>query len=128
MIRHELSGARLLALTLVAGMSVRAVDARADGGATRTDAQPSENYRKEDSFLPGEEVRTPTGQKLKIWSTEGPVPVSRAPEPFASPQPPIEGVGVVIDGRRVREPRTPDDTFDVGVPRRPDNPRHPGGN
>lgn len=49
-------------------------------------AGPSGNYNKDRQFLPGEEVVTPTGQKLKVWSTEGPVSVSKAPDPFADPQ------------------------------------------
>jgi hypothetical protein len=44
--------------------------------------QSSANYGKDKHYLPGEEVVTPTGQRLKVWSTKGPVPVSRAPEPF----------------------------------------------
>jgi len=46
----------------------------------------SENYKKSEKFLPGEEVVTPTGQKLRVWSTEGPVPVSPPPEPFEAPE------------------------------------------
>lgn len=48
-------------------------------------SQKSENFDKTKKFLPGEEVVTPTGQKLKIWSTEGPVPVSPPPQPFDDP-------------------------------------------
>ncbi|MCC6953327.1 MAG: hypothetical protein IT290_04350 [Deltaproteobacteria bacterium] len=88
---------------------------------------PSENYGKKD-LLPGEEVRTPTGKTIKVWTTEGPIPVSPAPEPFAKPQPDVDSVGVVIDGRRPHlEPRVPSDSFDVGAPRTPDAPRVPPG-
>ena len=43
---------------------------------------PSTNFGKTKNFLPGEEVVTATGKTVKVWSTEGPVPVRRAPEPF----------------------------------------------
>lgn len=45
----------------------------------------SANFNKTEKFLPGEEVVTPTGQKMKVWSTEGPVPVSPPPQPFQNP-------------------------------------------
>lgn len=90
------------------------------------DGVASENYDKKD-LLPGEEVRTPTGKTIKVWTTEGPVPVSRAPEPFAQPQPNVDSVGVILDGRRPREPHVPNDSFDVGAPRTPDAPRVPPG-
>ncbi len=43
----------------------------------------SANYKKSKEFIPGEEVVTPTGKTVKVWSTKGPVEVSKAPEPFA---------------------------------------------
>lgn len=45
--------------------------------------QSSANYNKAKDFIPGEEVITPTGKTVKVWSTKGPVEVSKAPEPFA---------------------------------------------
>jgi hypothetical protein len=58
----------------------------ADGSrATAQAPQKSENFDKTKKFLPGEEVISPTGQKMKIWSTEGPVQVSPPPQPFDDP-------------------------------------------
>jgi hypothetical protein len=61
----------------------------------------SANYNKSDKFLPGEEVVTPTGQKMKVWTTEGPVKVSPPPQPFQAPeeQRPTKGTSVLIDQR-----------------------------
>ena len=42
----------------------------------------NEDKRASNELLPGEQVTTPSGQKMKVWSTAGPVKVERAPEPF----------------------------------------------
>ena len=48
--------------------------------------------------LPGEEITTSSGKKMKVWSTEGPVPVSQAPQPFEDREKTvIPNMGVVID-------------------------------
>ncbi len=36
--------------------------------------------------LPGEEVETASGKRMKVWTTEGPVAVAPAPEPFRLPR------------------------------------------
>lgn len=51
--------------------------------------------------LPGEEIVTETGQKMRVWSSAGPVPVN--PQPTAQPLPDgrsVGGVGVIVDSRR----------------------------
>ena len=50
--------------------------------------------------LPGEEV-SDGKNKMKVWSSSGPVPVGRAPEPWADPGKTriSPEVGVVIDQR-----------------------------
>ena len=50
--------------------------------------------------LPGEEV-SDGKNKMKVWSSSGPVPVGRAPEPWAEPGKTriSPEVGVVIDQR-----------------------------
>ena len=83
----------------------------------------SANYSKAEKLLPGEEVVTPTGQRLKVWSTQGPVEVSKAPEPFDDEQEVDEDIHVVVDGVQVLKqnqssssvPSTPrrEDSFDV---------------
>ncbi len=55
-------------------------------------------------YLPGEEVVTPTGKKLKVWSTEGPVSVSKTPEPFADKGKDLNDVHIVVDAEK-RKPR-----------------------
>jgi hypothetical protein len=56
--------------------------------------------------MPGEEIVTETGQKIKTWSSSGPVPVNRRPEPQIGAGNPQggngwvgSGVGVIVDGR-----------------------------
>lgn len=63
----------------------------------------SENFKKTKRFLPGEEVVSPQGKKTKVWSTKGPVPVSRAPEPFEDKADSvIKDSHIVIDAEEVR--------------------------
>ena len=60
----------------------------------------SSNYDKtEDRFLPGEEVVTPTGKKMKVWSARGPVRVSPPPQPFDDPEKQRLPDGIIVDGR-----------------------------
>ena len=78
--------ALIFALILVA-FSAAPLAALADGenqipGNDVAPSKESANFGKSSEYLPGEEVVSPTGQKLKIWSTRGPVPVSQAPAPF----------------------------------------------
>lgn len=76
----------------------------------------SSNYSKADGFLPGEEVVTPTGKKMKVWSTEGPVEVARPPEPFEDREKTVlDGSHIVIDAESVikKNQRGPHDSFDT---------------
>ncbi len=57
----------------------------------------SKNYEKAKQLLPGEEVVTPTGQKIKVWSTVGSVPVEKASEPFEEEGPAMNELDVEID-------------------------------
>lgn len=57
--------------------------------------------------LPGEEVVTETGQKMRVWSSAGPVPVNQQPTPQPLPggravqdAQSAGGVGVIVDSRR----------------------------
>lgn len=53
------------------------------------------------AVLPGEEIVTETGQKMRVWSSAGPVPVN----PMPTPQQIFGngtnggGLGIIIDGR-----------------------------
>jgi hypothetical protein len=50
--------------------------------------------------IPGEEVVTETGQKIRTWSSSGPVPVNQQPTPqTVGNGTGGSGVGVIIDGR-----------------------------
>lgn len=97
------SKARVPACCIVVWLLLPSVAAAQTSGIPQSeDASadyPSANYPKAEKLLPGEKVITPTGQKIKVWSTEGPVPVSRAPEPFDEPQQ-IEEVPVVVERDR----------------------------
>jgi hypothetical protein len=93
--------ASLLLLCLLPALSTPAL---ADGNEpeqtpSKQVDQSSANFKKTQRFLPGEEVVTPTGQKLKVWSSEGPVPVSRAAEPFEDREKSVFAGGVVIDAQ-----------------------------
>lgn len=49
--------------------------------------------------IPGEEVVV-NGKKIKVWSTSGPIPVSKAPQPFDEPARDFAVPGsVVVDTR-----------------------------
>jgi hypothetical protein len=45
--------------------------------------------------LPGEEIVTETGQRMRVWSSSGPVPINPPPQP----QQLGGGVPVIVDGR-----------------------------
>lgn len=94
-------------------------------GTSRSDGSKSDkssaNYKKAEQLLPGEEVVTPTGKKMRVWSTTGPVPVSAAPEPFEKGQKVnIDDVNVIVrspgdirtPGQRPSQPPQRD-TFDL---------------
>lgn len=74
----------LILLTLIL-VTVASADGELEepmGAVPSSNPIPSSNFGKTRKFIPGEEVITPTGKTVKVWSTEGPVPVSRAPRPF----------------------------------------------
>lgn len=60
--------------------------------------------------LPGEEVVTETGQKMRVWSSSGPVPVNPRPTPQLLNGNGGNGFGgVIVDGRpRDGKPSIPD--------------------
>jgi hypothetical protein len=52
------------------------------------------------AVMPGEEIVTETGQKMKVWSSAGPVPVNPRPTPQQLPTGSNgAGVGVIVDTR-----------------------------
>ena len=78
---------------------------------------PTPNQASDASFdirlppvLPGEEV-SDGEKKIKVWSTAGPVPVGRAPEPWKERR--QDPLNVIIDGR---SPATETRPLARGVP------------
>lgn len=72
--------------------------------AAANEDRSSSNFNKTDRLLPGEEVITPTGKRVKVWSTKGPVPVDRAPEPFEDREKSVlQGSHIVIDAERAAD-------------------------
>jgi hypothetical protein len=130
--REILPGEKTLLLCFLCAAAIGVVpQARADGEAYGSTAAPqsspvdqsSANFKKTKRFIPGEEVVTSTGKKVKVWSTEGPVPVSRAPQPFEDPAAArVPDVHIVVDedeGNRHDSPRgnaAQSDSFIVGHP------------
>lgn len=74
-------------------------DGKADGGGA-VNPTTRQNDQRLPPVLPGEEIVTETGQKMRVWSSSGPVPVN--PQPTPQPLPSGfggAGVGVIVDGR-----------------------------
>jgi len=82
-------------LVFMYGLPVFADGEAATSNTITTQTSDSDQDRK---LLPGEEVTTSSGKKMKVWSTRGPVPVSRAPEPFEDREKTvINGSNIIID-------------------------------
>ena len=51
--------------------------------------------------MPGEEIVTETGQRMRVWSSSGPVPVNAQPTPQSLPNGSTNsGIGLLVDGRK----------------------------
>ncbi len=116
-IRSSVSAAGFLFVSLwMAPLLLELASADESGGQSpEKDQKPqaSANYSKDSEFLPGEEVVTPTGQKMKIWSTKGPVDVSKAPEPFEDREKStLDNTNIDIDLRDRLPRRLGNDSFD----------------
>jgi hypothetical protein len=115
----------LVSLAVADGASIEATSADSETAKRKVMPvdQSSENFKKTEDFLPGEEVVSTTGKKVKVWSTKGPVPVSRAPEPFEDRDKTVlDGSHLVIDAEELRRKRkeqrdaakkTAEDSFDL---------------
>ena len=89
-------------LTTVAGTEARADEAGLQQ-APESFTPTSKQYDKRlPPVLPGEEVTTEGGRKMRVWSSSGPVPVNPRPTPqtYNGGMP-----GLILDGRR--EPHAP---------------------
>ena len=87
----------ILPFVLVLPPLAQADGSSPDTGLRKPADQSSANFNKTQRFLPGEEVITPTGKKMKVWSSEGPVPVSRPPEPFEDREKSVLQGNVIVD-------------------------------
>ena len=109
--RQHLWGS-ILTLCIVCSACPAYADAASDGGAANEtpsptlEAQIAPNAASDASFddrlppvLPGEELND-SGRTTKVWSTSGPVPVGRAPEPWRKGSQ-VDDLDVIIDGRGV---------------------------
>ena len=89
-------------LTLAFADQADSGDDSADANAAVGQDQPT--TRQDDdrlpAVLPGEEVVTQTGQKMKVWSSAGPVPVNQQPtqQPWGGGYG-YGGPAVIVDGR-----------------------------
>jgi len=96
-----------------------------DRDAADVKSKESSNYQKAKDFIPGEDVVTPTGKKVKVWSTKGPVDVDRAPQPFDDPAHAQIPPGVIVDSTVLDRNRIDRDPSDPRDPR-DRNPNFPG--
>lgn len=103
----KVRSALLLACVSAAFVTLGSV-ATADQGdsgdsAAEADGNDKPTTRQDDDrlppVLPGEEVVTQTGQKMRVWSSAGPVPVNQQPTPQTLNGDGYGGVGVIVDGR-----------------------------
>jgi len=92
-------------LALVAACGVAFAD-QGDTGDASADTDDKPTTRQDDDrlppVLPGEEVVTQTGQKMRVWSSAGPVPVNPQPTPQSLGGDGYGGPAVIVDGRGFR--------------------------
>lgn len=95
-------GAILFFAAVLAGSDLSFADQAGDD--SQTASSPStlnpttrQNDPRLPPVMPGEEIVTQTGQKMRVWSSAGPVPVNPQPTPqqFNNGY----GGGIIIDGR-----------------------------
>jgi hypothetical protein len=100
------SNRTVLSLTLLVVPFFLPMSARADApdsGFAYDDVKPNSGGSGDQDYLPGEQVTTQSGKKMRVWSTRGPVPVNQQP-PAApqlndgSQQLPV-GTSIIVDDR-----------------------------
>lgn len=95
------------------GLSLGPIEAHADGRPQDEQQQPHITTRQYNNrlppVLPGEEVVTETGQRMRVWSSSGPVPMNQQPTPQQIPSGVggTGGIGVIVDGRDRNGPQPP---------------------
>lgn len=102
--RSIISGICLM-VTVVAACGVAFAD-QGDTGNENADTNDKPTTRQDDDrlppVLPGEEVVTQTGQKMRVWSSAGPVPVNQQPTPQTFNGNGYGGADIIVDGRGFR--------------------------
>ena len=92
-------------LAFLAASGVALAD-QGDSGNDAPDSNDKPTTRQDDDrlppVLPGEEVVTQTGQKMRVWSSAGPVPVNAQPTPQTLGGDGYGGPAVIVDGRGFR--------------------------
>ena len=120
--KHSLKLCTGAVVTLVICAALPMNSARADGKvAAESGANPTTRQYNDrlPPILPGEEVVTETGQKMRVWSSSGPVPVNPQPTPQQLPSGiGGAGVGVIVDGRTDRGLGGDREELNLGKPRR----------
>ena len=93
-----------LFLTVVASAvcvyTTHALADQVDDGSDNSQPTTRQDDDRLPAVLPGEEVVTQTGQRMKVWSSAGPVPVNPMPTPqniFGDGD--GAGLGIILDGR-----------------------------
>lgn len=108
--RHEISDSlesmRLQSLSLplfvaAVWIAIPASSSRADGRSVEQNNQPTtrQNDPRLPPVLPGEEIVTESGQRMRVWSSAGPVPVNPRPTPQTLQGNGYGGPSVIVDGR-----------------------------
>ncbi len=94
-----------VAIAVFAACGVAFAD-QGDTNDSSTDTDDKPTTRQDDDrlppVLPGEEVVTQTGQKMRVWSSAGPVPVNQQPTPQSLGGDGYGGPAVIVDGRGFR--------------------------
>ena len=90
---------RLIISIAISSFVIPATELYADSDRSSANGSNTDQARE---YLPGEEVVTESGQKLKVWSTRGPVEVNKAPEPFEDSD---DQIDVIVDTRDKQQRR-----------------------
>jgi len=126
-------------------LATGASEVKADGKILEQSSQPTtrQNDPRLPPVLPGEEIVTETGQRMRVWSSAGPVPVNPRPTPQTlQGNNGYGGPSVIVDGRfdrreggppadkdpvanpPIRIPRGDADDFPLSQPRYPKSNQH----
>jgi hypothetical protein len=93
-------------VSVVSACGVALADQSGTGDEAAAESNEKPTNRQDDDrlppVLPGEEVVTETGQKMRVWSSAGPVPRNLQPTPQTIYGNGYGGPDVIVDGRGFR--------------------------